>query len=82
MLSRVDPMQDKCGAAAKPPATISLTTLNVRSRVEPPVPYVTEKKAGFSSARLTQVARSFSMPSGVCGGKNSIEISCFIYSTR
>jgi len=43
---------------------------------------VTEKKAGFSGASFVQVARNFSAPSGVCGGKNSTESSMFIFLSR
>jgi hypothetical protein len=38
MPARVEPMQDRCGAALYPAAAISLTTARVRSRVEPPAP--------------------------------------------
>src|SRR3954470_18419829 len=49
-----------------------LTTVSsVPSRVEPPAPYVQEKKRGFSLASSCHVARSFSFPSVVFGGKNS-----------
>jgi hypothetical protein len=57
---------------------ISLTTSKVRSRVEPPAPKVTEKYSGASTASSSRTRRSFSTPSGVCGGKNSIEIFVFI----
>jgi hypothetical protein len=39
--------------------------------VEPPAPKVTEKNSGLSNDNCFRVAVSFSMPSGVCGGKNS-----------
>src|SRR5512140_933462 len=73
--SRVEPMQEMCGAAGRPAARISSTVSKVRSCVEPPAPKVTEKKAGFSSASFAHTMRSFSTPSGVCGGKNSTESS-------
>src|SRR5256714_10545524 len=69
--ARVAPMQEICGAARWPAAWISRTVSSVRSRVEPPAPYVQEKKRGFNCASCFQVARSFSIPSGVFGGKNS-----------
>src|SRR5256885_6882042 len=71
MSARVAPMQEICGAARCPAAWISRTVSSVRSRVEPPAPYVQEKKRGFNCASCFQVARSFSIPSGVFGGKNS-----------
>jgi hypothetical protein len=39
--------------------------------VDPPAPKVTEKNFGLSCASCLRVARNFSTPSGVCGGKNS-----------
>src|SRR5215467_3297818 len=69
--ARVAPMQEMCGAAGCPADWISSTVSSVRSRVEPPAPYVHEKNLGFSCASCFQVERSFSMPSGVLGGKNS-----------
>ena len=36
-----------------------------------PAPNVTEKNFGLSCANCLRVARNFSIPSGVCGGKNS-----------
>src|SRR5512133_454887 len=80
MRSFDEPMQEMCGAAVRPAARISATVSKVRSCVEPPAPKVTEKKAGFSSASFCHVARSFSAPSGVCGGKNSMEISILFMS--
>src|ERR1019366_3196183 len=50
---------------------MSSTVPSVRSRVEPPAPKVTEKNFGLSCASCWGVARSFSCPSGVLGGKNS-----------
>ena len=71
MFSRVDPMQDRCGAASLPEDWISITVSSVRSRVEPPAPKVTEKNLGLSCASCSRVARSLATPSGVFGGKNS-----------
>jgi len=71
MLSSVEPMHDRCGAASEPSAWISRTVSRVRSRVEPPAPKVTEKNLGSSCASCFLVARSFSAPSAVLGGKNS-----------
>src|ERR1017187_10726661 len=75
MLARVEPTQEMWGAAGRPAARISATVSKVRSRGEPPAPKVTEKNAGSRGASFVQVARSFSVPSGVCGGKNSTESS-------
>src|SRR3569832_1251947 len=71
MLASVEPMHDRCGAASEPEAWISHTVSRVRSRVEPPAPKVTEKNLGLSSASCLRVARSFSVPSAVMGGKTS-----------
>src|SRR2546422_5932529 len=64
-------MHERCGAASWPAARISSTVSSVPSRVEPPAPKVHEKKRGLRSARSCQAARSFALPSGVFGGKNS-----------
>src|SRR5450830_160163 len=73
-------MQDRCGAATCPSRMISNTVSSVPCWVEPPAPKVTEKYLGPSSASLARVARSFSAPSGVLGGKNSMLKLCgFIY---
>src|SRR3954465_10706548 len=72
-MALLDAIQDRCGAACCPSAQISSTVPMVRSRVEPPAPNVTEKKVGRSCANCLRVARRRSMPSGVCGGKNSKE---------
>src|SRR6266850_4035553 len=71
MSSRVEATQEMCGAAACPALRISSTVSSVPSRVEPPAPKVQEKKRGLSLASSCQVARSFSLPSTVFGGKNS-----------
>src|SRR3989338_3617945 len=71
MFSRVEPMQDRCGATSSPSALICCTISRLRSCVEPPAPKVTEKNSGWSAASCLRVAASFSTPSGVCGGKNS-----------
>jgi hypothetical protein len=60
-----------CGAAACPASHKSSTAFSVRSRVEPPAPYVTEKNSGFNCASCFAVCASFSAPSTVFGGKNS-----------
>src|SRR5476649_37689 len=70
--SRVPPTQDKCGAACSPAAMISRTVSSVPFCVLPPAPKVTEKYLGCSSESLARVARSFSAPSAVLGGKNSM----------
>src|SRR5215813_8681509 len=72
MLRLVDPMHEICGAARCPELWISSTAESVRSRVEPPAPYVTEKNLGPSRASCSRVAASFCTPSGVAGGKNSM----------
>src|SRR5439155_20518612 len=69
--SRDEAMQEMCGAAWCPALRISSTVSSVPSRVEPPAPKVQEKKRGLSLASSCQVARSFSLPSAVFGGKNS-----------
>src|SRR5512143_3232329 len=69
--SRVPPMQERCGTPSRPSARNSSTVASVPSRVEPPAPNVTEQNAGSSCASCLRVARSFSTPSGVRGGKNS-----------
>src|SRR5450755_1242619 len=71
MPSRVEPIQEMCGAARCPDFWISSTVESVRSRVEPPAPYVTEKNLGPSCASCARVATSFSAPCDVAGGKNS-----------
>jgi hypothetical protein len=45
----------------------------VRSRVEPPAPYVTETKLGLSGASRSIEAHRVASISGVLGGKNSKE---------
>src|SRR6476659_7354518 len=70
-LVRDEPMHEICGAAEWPALHRSRTALSVRSRVEPPAPYVTEKNSGLSCASCFAVCASFSAPSGVFGGKNS-----------
>src|SRR6185437_12643079 len=69
--SRLEATQEMCGAACWPSEMISSAVASVPSRVEPPAPYVTEKNVGASCASCFLVARSFSMPSGVFGGKSS-----------
>src|SRR6185295_13556634 len=64
-------MHEMCGAASWPAARISSTVSSVPSRVEPPAPKVQEKKRGLSVASSCHAARSFALPSGVLGGKNS-----------
>ena len=65
-------------------APLAITTLaagrNLFKYVEPPAPKVTEKYLGCSSASLARVTRSFSAPSGVFGGKNSmLNIFCVMF---
>src|SRR5689334_20861592 len=69
--AREEAMQERCGAASKPAARISSTVSSVPSRVEPPAPNVQEKNLGFSCPSCCHVARSFSFPCAVFGGKNS-----------
>src|SRR4051812_4234042 len=64
-------MHEMCGTAFRPSLLISRTVASVPSRVEPPAPNVTEKKAGLPCASWRRATRSFSMPSSVLGGKNS-----------
>src|SRR6476660_7785576 len=70
-LVRDEPMHEICGAAEWPALHRSSTAFSVRSRVEPPAPYVTEKNSGLSWASCFAVCASFSAPSAVFGGKNS-----------
>ncbi len=71
MASRVEPMHEMCGAAMWPSDWISNTVRIVPSCVEPPAPKVHDMNVGLSCASCRRVARSFSSPSGVRGGKNS-----------
>ena len=48
-------------------------TRTVRSRVEPPAPYVTETKLGFKGSSSRIAVHSARSPSSVFGGKNSKE---------
>jgi hypothetical protein len=80
MLVRDEPTHEMCGAAACPPSHRSSTARSVRSRVDPPAPYVTEKNSGFNCASCFAVSASFCAPSAVLGGKNSNEkhrLYCF-----
>src|ERR1700733_13241190 len=70
-----DPMHDKCGAASSPCFIISTTVSSVPCCVEPPAPNVTETNFGLSVLSCAPVARNFSIPSCVFGGKNSNESS-------
>src|SRR5450830_1528624 len=72
------PMQDRWGAATWPSRMISSTVSSVPCCVEPPAPKVTEKYFGCNSASLARVTRSFSVPSGVFGGKNSMLKLCCV----
>src|SRR4029079_16242300 len=78
--AREEAMQERCGAAAKPAPRISSTVSRVPSRVEPPAPKVHEQHLGFSCPSCCQVARSFSFPCAVFGGKNSklTVFGCFL----
>ncbi len=80
MLALSEPTQDKWGAVGTPLCFIdSMTVSNVRSRVEPPAPKVTEKNSGSSSASLVWVFFSFSTPLSVLGGKNSKLKRAFLF---
>src|SRR5260370_16464129 len=74
-LSFDDPMHDKRGAASSPCFIISRTVSSVPCCVEPPAPNVTETNFGLSALSCAPVARNFSIPSCVFGGKNSNERS-------
>src|SRR5258708_8409506 len=74
-LSLDDPMQDKWGAASSACFIISTTVSSVPCCVEPPAPNVTETSFGLSALSCAPVARNFSIPSCVFGGKNSNESS-------
>src|SRR5450830_1105271 len=76
------PMQDRWGAATWPSRMISSTVSSVPCCVEPPAPNVTEKYFGCSSASLARVTRSFSVPSGVFGGKNSMLKLCGVMESQ
>src|SRR6516165_11717412 len=62
-------------AAGKSPVSnrIRFTVVWVRSRVEPPAPYVTETKLGCSGASRVIDSQSVRSISSVFGGKNSKE---------
>src|SRR5690242_3004560 len=64
-------MHEMWGATGSPAACISRTVLTVPSRVEPPAPYVTEKKCGRTCASRARAARNFCTASSDLGGKNS-----------
>ncbi|MDZ7631464.1 MAG: hypothetical protein U5K74_08985 [Gemmatimonadaceae bacterium] len=53
--------------------SIRRTVACVRSRVDPPAPYVTETKLGLSGARRSTARHSCASISSVFGGKNSNE---------
>src|SRR3954470_2025669 len=72
--STVAPTHVKCAIASIPSSClIRLTIAMVRSRVEPPAPYVTDTNAGSSCLRTWAARHRFSSPSSVFGGKNSNE---------
>ena len=54
---------------------MSSTVSSVPCCVEPPAPNVQDTNFGFSGSSCARVARSFSTPSAVFGGKNSNESS-------
>ena len=71
------PKSARYGMRSGPAARISSTVESVPSCVEPPAPKVTEKNAGLNCASCLTVARNFSAPSGVFGGKNSkLKLRC------
>ena len=66
------PTQVRCAAGRKPSCCSMATTVSwVRSRVEPPAPYVTDTKRGDRGARRFRACHNFCSISGVLGGKNS-----------
>src|SRR5215210_4979323 len=70
----VAPTQVKWAIASSPSSClIRLTIVIVRSRVEPPAPYVTDTKAGSSCFSSEAARHRFSIPSSDFGGKNSNE---------
>ncbi len=72
--STVVPTQERCAIASIPYSRLISRVISiVRSRVEPPAPYVTDTNAGPSSRSSDRVPRSLSMPSSSFGGKNSNE---------
>src|SRR4051812_18167173 len=72
--STVAPTHVKCAIASSPSSClIRFTIVMVRSRVEPPAPYVTDTNAGSSCLSSWAARHRFSMPSSVFGGKNSNE---------
>src|SRR4051794_34441692 len=72
--SVVAPTQVKCAIASSPSSCLMrLTIAIVRSRVEPPAPYVTDTNDGSSCLSSCAARQRFSMPSSVFGGKNSNE---------
>src|SRR3954447_15004592 len=76
--SVVAPTQVKCAIASSPSSCLMrLTIAIVRSRVEPPAPYVTDTNDGSSCFSSCAARQRFSMPSSVFGGKNSNEKTGF-----
>src|SRR5215210_6555391 len=70
----VAPTQVKWAIASSPSSClIRLTIVIVRSRVEPPAPYVTDTNAGSSCFSSDAARQRLSMPSSDFGGKNSNE---------
>ena len=72
--SDVAPTQLRWAIASIPSSClIHPVSSTVRSRVDPPAPYVTETKSGCSEDRVRNVPRRVASPSSVFGGKNSKE---------
>jgi hypothetical protein len=73
--SRECPTQVTCAIGSIPSSALTrVTTSIVRSRLDPPAPYVTDTKAGSSTRSASIVSMSFATPASVFGGKNSNEM--------
>ncbi len=72
--SRECPTQVRCASGViDVSAAIWWVTRTVRSRVEPPAPYVTETNVGCSVSSSRSAVQSWRSPASSLGGKNSNE---------
>ncbi len=72
MSARVAPTQVRCAAGFSGVSLMMRETVAcVRSRVDPPAPYVTDTNDGDSGARRSIERQSVCSISSVFGGKNS-----------
>jgi hypothetical protein len=72
--SRLWPTQVRCASGVIEVSwAIRSVIATVRSRVEPPAPYVTDTNVGFSASSSRSAFQSWRSPSRSFGGKNSKE---------